>query len=65
MKEANIIVMSSSICFYSMSAQLKALIDRTYSFHQKLAGKTLYFFLFCTEKKLHQHARSLQNGENA
>ncbi len=47
MKEADVIVLSSPIYFYSMSAQLKALIDRTYSFYQKLAGKTFYFIFSC------------------
>ncbi len=44
---ADIIVLASPIYFYSMSAQLKAVIDRTYAFYQQLAGKTFYFLVTC------------------
>ena len=37
--EADVIVLASPVYFYSMTAQLKAVIDRTYSFYQELAGK--------------------------
>ena len=47
MLDADVIVLSSPIYFYSMTAQMKAVIDRTYSFHQKLAGKTFYFIISC------------------
>lgn len=47
MINADVIVLSSPIYFYSMTAQMKAVIDRTYSFYQKLAGKTFYFIITC------------------
>lgn len=44
---ADIIVLSSPIYFYSMSAQLKTMIDRTYAFYSELKGKTFYFMISC------------------
>ncbi len=44
---ADVIVLSSPIYFYSMTAQLKAVIDRTYAFFEALAGKTFYFIISC------------------
>ena len=41
------IVLASSIYFYSMTAQMKAVIDRTYAFYQQLSGKTFYFIITC------------------
>lgn len=45
--EADVIVLASPVYFYSMTAQLKAVIDRTYSFYQELAGKEFYFIVTC------------------
>lgn len=47
MIDADVIVLSSPIYFYSMTAQMKAVIDRTYSSYQKLKGKTFYFIISC------------------
>ena len=47
MLEADVIVLASPIYFYSMTAQMKALIDRTYAFFNQLAGKTFYFVITC------------------
>lgn len=47
MLNADVIVLSSPIYFYSMTSQMKAVIDRTYSFYQGLAGKTFYFIITC------------------
>lgn len=44
---ADVIVLSSPIYFYSMTSQLKAVIDRTYAFYQQLRGKTFYFIITC------------------
>ena len=38
---------SSSIYFYSISSQLKIVIDRTYAFFSQLAGKTFYYVITC------------------
>ena len=47
MLEADGIVLASPIYFYSMTAQMKAVIDRSYAFYQQLAGKTFYFLITC------------------
>ena len=47
MLAADVIVLASPIYFYSMSAQLKTVIDRTYAFYQELAGKAFYFLITC------------------
>lgn len=47
MLDADVIVLSSPIYFYSMTSQMKAVIDRTYSFYQGLSGKTFYFIITC------------------
>lgn len=47
MLAADIIVLASPIYFYSMTAQLKAVIDRTYAFYQQLEGKTFHFLITC------------------
>ena len=47
MLEADVIVLASPIYFYSMTAQLKAVIDRTYAFFSQLTGKTFCFIISC------------------
>lgn len=47
MEQADVIVLSSPIYFYSMTSQMKAVIDRTYAFFSNLKGKTFYFILSC------------------
>ena len=47
MINADIIVLASPIYFYSMTSQMKALVDRTYAFFQKLDSKTFYFIITC------------------
>ena len=47
MLAADVIVLASPIYFYSMTAQMKAVIDRAYAFFQQLAGKTFYFIITC------------------
>lgn len=45
---ADIIVLSSPIYYYTVSAQLKAVIDRCYAFgHDKLCKKTFYYIISC------------------
>ena len=47
MLAADVIVLASPIYFYSMTAQMKAVIDRSYAFYQQLEGKTFYFLITC------------------
>ena len=47
MLAADVIVLASPVYFYSMTAQMKAVIDRTYAFYQQLEGKTFSFLITC------------------
>ena len=47
MLAADIIVLASPIYYYSMAAQLKLVIDRTYAFFMQLAGKRFYYIFSC------------------
>ena len=47
MLDADVIVLASPIYFYSMTSQMKAVIDRSYAFYQQLDGKTFYFIISC------------------
>ena len=47
MLAADVIVLASPIYYYSMTAQMKAVIDRTFAFYQQLAGKTFYSIITC------------------
>lgn len=40
---ADVIVMATPVYFYSMDAQMKTLIDRTYSMCEKISNKEMYF----------------------
>lgn len=43
--EADVIVLASPVYFYSVSAQMKAMIDRCLVGHKSLAGKKFYFIV--------------------
>ncbi len=45
MLKADVIVLSTPVYFYTMSAQLKALIDRSVAIYPTLAKKTFYFIM--------------------
>ena len=47
MLAADVIVLASPIYFYSMTAQMKAVIDRSYAFYQQLEGRTFCFIITC------------------
>lgn len=47
MLEADVIVLASPIYFYSMTSQMKMVLDRAYAFYQQLTGKTFYFLVTC------------------
>ena len=40
---ADVIVMATSVYFYSMDVQMKTLIDRTYSRYTEICNKDFYF----------------------
>lgn len=47
MTAADVIVLASPIYFYSMTGQMKTMLDRTYAFFNQLAGKTFCFIITC------------------
>ena len=53
MGEADVIVLSTPVYFYQMTAQMKTLIDRTMAsyYDQTLAGKEFYFIVTAAEDK--------------
>jgi len=42
---ADVIVMATPVYFYTMNAQMKTLIDRTYSRYTELTNKEIYFIM--------------------
>lgn len=50
MKDADVIVLSSPVYFYNMTAQLKALIDRTYGHEKDLGGKGFVYIATSTDR---------------
>lgn len=54
MVAADVIVLASPIYYYTMSAQLKAVLDRCYAFgHTELVGKTFYYLISCAAPEEH------------
>lgn len=51
MMEADAIVLATPVYFYSMSAQLKTLIDRTVPHYKEMTGKDFYFIATAADKK--------------
>ena len=47
MIKADIIVLASPIYFYSITGQMKTLIDRSYAKFNLLSNKEFYFILSC------------------
>lgn len=50
MVEADVIVMATPVYFYSMSAQMKALIDRCCGVYGKMKNKVFYFIATAAEE---------------
>jgi multimeric flavodoxin WrbA len=45
MVDADVIVMATPVYFYTMNAQMKTLIDRTYSRYTEITDKEIYFIM--------------------
>ena len=50
MKSADVIVLSSPVYFYNMTAQLMALIDRTYGHEKDLRSKEFFYIATSTDR---------------
>lgn len=51
MQAADVIVLSSPVYFYSVSAQMKTLIDRCLVNHKSLAGKKFYYIITAADPR--------------
>lgn len=51
MIQADVIVLASPVYFYSISAQLKALIDRTVARWTEVKNKKFYYIVTCADKE--------------
>ena len=49
--DCDVLVLSSPVYFYSISAQLKAVIDRTVARWTEIAGKDLYYIVTAAEEE--------------
>jgi len=61
MIEADVIVMATPVYFYSMSAQLKTLIDRTYARYTEIKKKDFYFILTAADKRKMNVERAIES----
>lgn len=50
MKAADVIVLASPVYFYSMTGQMKTLIDRTYNHEKDLGEKEFYYIITSTDR---------------
>jgi multimeric flavodoxin WrbA len=60
MVEADVIVMATPVYFYSMSAQMKALIDRTCARYTEISNKEFYFIVTAADSNRNQMERTIE-----
>jgi multimeric flavodoxin WrbA len=60
MVHADIIVMASPVCFYTMAAQMKTLIDRTCARYQEIRDKEFYFIVAAADGSRKAMHRTLE-----
>jgi multimeric flavodoxin WrbA len=60
MIEAEVIVMATPVYFYSMSAQMKVLIDRTCARYQEIRNKEFYFIVAAADGSRKAMHRTLE-----
>ncbi len=60
MVEADVIVMSTPVYFYTMNAQMKTLIDRTYPRYTEIRNKEFYFILTAADNDKRARDRTLE-----
>jgi multimeric flavodoxin WrbA len=56
---ADVIVMATPVYFYAMCAQMKTLIDRTYSRYTEISGKEFYFIMTAADSSRKAMERTL------
>ena len=60
MIEADVIVMATPVYFYTMNAQMKTLIDRTYSRYTELTDKEMYFIMTAAVQRKEALQRTIE-----
>ncbi|MEG0250835.1 MAG: flavodoxin family protein [Peptostreptococcus sp.] len=60
MSNADVIVMATPVYFYSVSAQMKTLIDRTYPVFKNLKNKEFYFILSAEDTSKERMSRAIE-----
>ena len=60
MIDADVLVLSSPVYFYSIDAQLKALIDRTVARWTEVKDKEFYYIVTCADEERESQQRTLE-----
>lgn len=60
MIEADVIVMATPVYFYTMDAQMKTLIDRTYSRYTEINNKEMYFIVTAADGRKQAMERTIE-----
>ena len=60
MIDANVIVLASPVYFYSIDAQLKALIDRTVARWTEVRDKEFYYIVTCADEERESQERTIE-----
>lgn len=58
--KSDVVVFSSPVYFYSISGQLKTLIDRLVSVYTKITGKEIYYMLTAAENGTNTFKRAIE-----
>lgn len=58
---ADVIVMATPVYFYTMSAQMKTLIDRTVPAYTQISGKDFYFIVTAADDNKDEMQRTLES----
>ena len=57
---ADVIVMATSVYFYTMNGQMKTLIDRTYSRYLTISNKDIYFIVTAAVRNKQAFERTIE-----
>lgn len=61
MVEADVIVLATPVYFYSMNAQLKTMIDRTFPKYQEMSNKKFYYIITAADKDRYMIKKTLDS----